>query len=134
MRNSIILAAVLVLLLACVDSTNVMSPKTPVGNMALRADVSALPTLAKLAVHVTGSNMAPIDQQFPRSADTVSGTLTIPVGPARVFLVSALDSLGDTTHVGSATADVKAGLNPPLQIILKPKAATVPLTILIEDQ
>jgi hypothetical protein len=111
----------------------VSKPGGITGNLAIRANVAALPQLAGLAVQVTGSKMDTLNQLFPRSGDSVSGTLQVPAGPARVFYVSALDSLGDTTHTGGDTVDIKPGLNPQLFIALHPRPGQVPITIVIDQ-
>jgi cysteine-rich repeat protein len=60
-----------------------------------------------------------------------TGTLRIPPGTLRTFTATAFDSVGNVTHEGVITVDVQPGQNPPLVIVMTPRAGQVPITIFL---
>ena len=88
---------------------------TPISTLVVQLTASDIPT--RLVFNLSVAN------------GVASGTIKIPPGPARTIDVTALDPLGNVTHEGSATIDVRPGQNPPVQIKLGPRSGHVPITV-----
>ena len=86
-------------------------------------------TIATLVVEVSAVDIVPslvFNLVVDEVTNVATGTLKVRPGTARTFSVTAFDDLGEITHEGEATADVKPGQNPPLQIKLGPRSGQVP--------
>jgi hypothetical protein len=125
----------LLVLAACSDD-----PTAPGGQelvpLRLTANVSGT-TINILVVTVSAADM-PVPLIFnllvPMAAGAgptgiASGTLRVPPGTGRTFLVQAFDTNGDVTHEGSETVHVVRGPNPPLAITIYPRAGQVPIVV-----
>ena len=130
------LAAALVT--ACNDlptRPSVVPLDTGIGHLAVYATLpGASPTLV---LQVTGPGIvkptgAPDTLTFniPIVAGVATGSVSVPVGSARVFTARAFDGVTET-HRGSATADVVSGSNPALSITLIPFIGSIPITVSI---
>ncbi len=125
----------LVLAVGVIACTEHMVSPPPVATMPfpVRADVTGT-TISAVRITVTASDLAQaLRTTLARVGNTVSGTLIIPVGRARTIAAAAVDAIGDTTHAGSVTIDVKPGANPPVALQLKALSGSVPITIGIDS-
>lgn len=88
--------------------------------------------VAGMSVEVTGPGIGTaIIADLTVNGAQVNGTVTVPVGSSRTFTVRAYDGGGIETHVGSATASVSAGTNPPLAVRLAATTGSVPIDVTI---
>jgi hypothetical protein len=99
-------------------------------NAALTADQQAL--IAGMSVEVTGPGIAvPIVSVLDVAGATVNGTVAVPVGGGRRFLVHAYDATAAETHTGEATVTVRPGSNPALVITLYARSGGVPVVVTV---
>ena len=79
-------------------------------------------TIRSLVVEVTGPGIAPaVLVNLPVGPDHIaSGTLQVPAGSARRFVVTAVDTAGLTTHRGDTTLTLHPGVSAPLAIVMHP--------------
>ncbi|MDQ2671167.1 MAG: MopE-related protein [Gemmatimonadota bacterium] len=124
-------AAAALLALACSDQATAPDAAEDAASIRVTANVSGTP-IATLVVEVSAADI-PTPLAFNLVADgetgIAAGTLKVPPGEARTFALIAYDTEGAITHEGSATADVRPGQNPPLQIKLGPRSGHVPVTV-----
>jgi hypothetical protein len=127
MRRPRLLLMATVLVGACSDHPT--EPRQELASLAVSANVSGT-QVSTLVVRVNAADI-PNTLVFNLTVHNgiASGTLQVPPGSARTFLVEAFDALGAVTHDGSATVDVQPGVNPPLSIVLVPRSGQVPITI-----
>lgn len=87
-----------------------------------------------MVARVTASDIAaPLVFNLPVTAGVATGTLRIPPGSARTITLEAFDQLGDVTHEGSATIDVRPGANPPVNIAMLPRGGDIPVTATLAE-
>jgi alpha-tubulin suppressor-like RCC1 family protein len=126
------------LLLACLASAGLAAchdgPLQPpeagaAAELVLNASVAG--TAAQtLVVTVTAADIpAELVFNLPAREGVATGTLRVPPGAARRFAVRAFDAAGEVTHTGEATAEVRAGTNPPLVMVLAARAGQVPIEV-----
>lgn len=78
-------------------------------------------TVTGLSVEVASSDIdPPLVFNIPISNGAASGTVQVPTGSDRQFTLRAYDAGGIETHRGSATATIRDGSNPPLEVTLMP--------------
>jgi formylglycine-generating enzyme required for sulfatase activity len=71
--------------------------------------------------------MAEVRQELTISGDTVSGTVRgVPAGTGRVFTINGYDAGGSVVYTGAATAEVLAGQQVTVRIVLRPAVAGGP--------
>lgn len=107
------------------------APPTDDGLAAIRVSANVSNTPIDLLVIEVSAADFPQNAVFnlPVVDGVASGTLRLPPGPGRLFLVTAYDAAGEVTHEGSAVRDVNRGPNPPLTIVLTPRSGQIPVTI-----
>jgi hypothetical protein len=90
------------------------------GSAALQLVASSVPATVKtLVVVVTAADIpAPKVFNIAVSGGTASGTITVPVGPARTVTIRAYDAGGIESHRGATSVNVQAGGNPTVSISL----------------
>jgi len=88
-------------------------------------------TVKSLIVEVTGPGIGPaVVLNIPVGADTVAtGSLTLPSGSARRFVVTAVDTAGVQTHRADTTITLQPGATPNLAMRLTPLASTLGITV-----
>ena len=87
-----------------------------------------------MVARVTASDIAvPLVFNLPVTEGVATGTLRIPPGEARTITLEAFDELGDVTHEGSATLDVRPGANPPVNIAMLPRGGDIPVTATLAE-
>lgn len=114
------------LVLSCTEA-----PAGPAGRATVSMNFLSPATVRLIVVEVTGPGISPaVVANFPVAADsTARGTLDLPAGSGRRFVVSAVDSAGVTTHRADTTLTLQAGVNPALAIRLEPLAAALSMTV-----
>lgn len=124
-----------VVLASCSEPITPVATPGPAEDAALRltADVRGT-SVNQLVVTVTASDL-PSSLVFNIEVinGTASGTLRLPPGLARTIVVEAFDASNAVTHDGSATVDVRPGQNPPVSILLRPRAGQVPIVVTIAE-
>lgn len=87
-------------------------------------------TVRTVIVEVNGPGIDPLLVNFAVGSDTTAtGTLTLPAGSARRFIVRAVDTAGVLTHRADTTITLLPGANPNLAIRLQPLASTLGITV-----
>jgi len=88
-------------------------------------------TVQSLIVEVTGPGIDPsVVLNIPVGADTVAtGSLTLPSGSARRFVVTAVDTAGVQTHRADTTITLQPGANPSLAMRLEPLPSMLGITV-----
>jgi len=88
-------------------------------------------TVQSLIVEVTGPGIEPaVVLNIDVGADTVAtGSLTLPSGSARRFVVTAVDTAGVQTHRADTTITLQPGTNPNLAMRLEPLPSTLGITV-----
>lgn len=88
--------------------------------------------LATVVITVTGTGISPaLVFNLTLNAGVASGSLTLPVGPARTIAVQAFDASGVAAYAGQTTVNVVSGTNPAVAITLAPLTGNVPVTATI---
>jgi hypothetical protein len=105
--------------------------QSPVGPASVRVSANVSGTAVNtIVIRVTAADLrSPLVYNLPVYAGAATGTLHVPPGPTRHFAVEAFDHSGLVTHEGTVTTDVQRGTNPPLSIVLQPRAGNIPITI-----
>ena len=116
-------------------SSEPVEPGGPAGDASIRVSANVANTPIDLLVVTVSAQDLPLAAVFnlPVENGTASGTIRVPPGADRLFVVEAFDVNGDVTHDGAATRDVQRGQNPPLTIPLTPRSGQIPLTIFFGD-
>lgn len=88
-------------------------------------------TVRSVVVEVTGPGINPaVVVNLPVGTDTVaSGSMTLPAGSARRFVVTAVDTAGVQTHRADTTITLQPGTNPNLRMRLVPLASALGITV-----
>jgi len=88
-------------------------------------------TVKSLIVEVTGPGIDPaVVMNIAVGADTVAtGSLTLPSGSARRFVVTAVDTAGVQTHRADTTLTLQPGANPNLAMRLEPLPSTLGIAV-----
>jgi glucose/arabinose dehydrogenase len=96
--------------------------------LLVRADVSAVASVATLVVEVTAADIpTPLVFNIPIADGVASGTITLPAGSNRTITMHAFDAGGVETHRGSTTVTIVAGTNPIMSLVLVPLAGDAPI-------
>jgi len=81
---------------------------------------------------VTGvSILEPIVQELIQVENHLIGTVTVPAGPDRKFVIIALDQLGDTIYVGETITDIAPNTVIDLKINMYPQIPMIKLSPLV---
>ena len=88
-------------------------------------------TVQSLIVEVTGPGIDPaVVLNIPVGTGNVAtGSLTLPAGSARRFVVRAVDTAGVHTHRADTTVTLQPGANPNLAMRLTPLASSLGITV-----
>jgi len=88
-------------------------------------------TVKSLVVEVTGPGISPaVVMNIAVGADTVAtGSLSLPSGSARRFVVTAVDTAGVHTHRADTTVTLQPGANPNLAMRLDPLPSSLGITV-----
>jgi len=88
-------------------------------------------TVQSLIVEVTGPGITPaVVLNIPVGTDTVAtGSLTLPSGSERRFVVTAVDTAGVQTHRADTTITLQPGANPSLAMRLEPLPSSLGITV-----
>ena len=126
---------VAVLFAGCSEPITPLSTPGPAEEATLRLTANVAGTsVDQLVVKVTAADIpTPLVFNIPVSNGTASGTLRLPPGLQRTVSVEAFDNTGLVTHDGSAVVDVRPGQNPPVSILLRPRAGQVPIVVTIAE-
>jgi hypothetical protein len=102
------------------QQSNVVIPPPPTGSAALQVLANAVPgTVNRLVVEVTAVDIpTPLRFDIVVSGGSASGTITVPVGPARTLTIRAYDGGGIESHRGTTTLNVQPSANPTVSISL----------------
>jgi hypothetical protein len=120
-------------LAACSDASGPGDVRAPLASLTLSANVVGTP-IDVLVVTVTSADIpTPLVFNLTAVEGVAQGTIRVPPGPARFISVEAFDAEGNITHEGEATVDVRAGMNSPIHIPLRPRAGQVPITVTISS-
>ncbi len=112
-----------------------LAPESQFGlaSVQLNANVAGTP-ISTLLITVTGDGIpVALIYNLTVTNNQAAGTLKIPAGSARSFVVKAFDTNGDITHDGALTTDVARGQNDPLKISLVPRNGQQPVQIFMGD-
>jgi len=97
--------------------------------LALRADFSGTP-VATLVVEVTAPDIpTPLVFNISIANRVAAGTIAVPAGSHRTIVLRAYEAGGVETNIGSVTADIQAGTNPTISILLTPLTNDPPITV-----
>ena len=89
-------------------------------SFSIRVGKAVAAALSRAEAVITGSDMAEIRQELTIDGDTAAGHVRdIPAGTDRLFTLNGYDSPGTLTFTGSATADVIAGQQVTVRIIMR---------------
>jgi hypothetical protein len=117
-------------LAACHDHPLESPPPAGDAQLALNASVAGT-GIQTLVVTVSAADIpAPLVFNIAARDGVASGTLRLPAGTARRVVLEAFDAAGEATYEGSATVDVRPGVNPTLSIPLVPRDGRLPVTVL----
>ncbi len=103
-------------------------PPPPTSPVTIRVSLpprQGMPTVARVVVKVSGPEIVGTLQwelAYNPQTNTASGTINVPNGIDRLFVVEALDAEGNVLYVGSTVADVEPPptQNPPITLELWP--------------
>jgi hypothetical protein len=96
-------------------------------SLVITADLTGT-SVATVVVDVTAPDIAtPLVFNIPVTSRVASGTITVPTGSNRTFVLRAYDAGGVETHSGSMTRDVQPGTNPTISIMLTPLTGELPI-------
>lgn len=122
-----VLAAFALLLSGCSSEPTSLSDH---GEAHLALQVQATLTTEVVVLRVSGPGLdSTLVFNFPVSAGSATGTLSIPAGSARHVVAQAYDSAGINTHTGDTTVTLVPGTNPALQLRLLALTGGLPITI-----
>jgi len=126
-RLSVLAAAIFVGLLACTAEGPLGVGRPTTVSMQFLTPA----TVKSLVVEVTGPGIDPaVVMNIPVGADTVAtGSLTLPSGSARRFVVTAVDTAGVQTHRADTTITLQPGTNATLAMRLEPLPSTLGITV-----
>jgi len=126
-RLSVLVAAIFAGLLACTADSPLVGGR--VSTVTMRFLTPA--TVKSLVIEVTGPGIDPAAvMNIPVGTDTTaSGSLTLPSGSARRFVVTAVDTAGAQTHRADTTITLQPGTNPNLTMRLTPLPSTLGITV-----
>jgi hypothetical protein len=118
---SLILAVAILGSIGCGTVTDIPPVNGESARLAVSANVSST-TIATMVVTVTGPGITPpLVFNLTISGGTATGSITLPAGSNRKLELDAFDDKGIKTHHGETTiAEVKAGANPGITIVLLP--------------
>lgn len=104
-------------------------PSTAQSTLSMRFLTPA--TVRSVVVEVTGPGISPaVVLNVSVGPDTVAtGSLTLPSGSARRFVVTAVDTAGVETHRADTTITLQPGTNPSLMMRLEPLASSMGITV-----
>ena len=130
-RKACTILATCLLFAACEDSPTDTPRAGEEVRLRVEANLSATAATV-LVVEVTGAD---IDPPLIFNIDVVdgvaSGTVSVPVGSARTFMLRAYDSEGIETHRASTTVDIRYGTNPAINLTLLPLSGDQPISVAI---
>lgn len=114
---------------ACGDSNSSVGPDPQAdARLVLSAVVTGTP-IAVVTAEVTAADIVtPLLFNLTITNGVASGALKLPPGAARTVTVRAFEQSGSITHEGAVTVDIRAGQNPPVTIVLRPRAGQLPIT------
>lgn len=99
--------------------------------VTVRAAITGTP-IEGLGITVSGPGIAsPVVANIPAAGATATGTIQVPTGRARLFTVRGFDGTGIQTHEGTATADIRPGTNPSVNVRLYPITASAPISVTV---
>jgi hypothetical protein len=117
--KSVHLLLVLTTLLMVSCSRNVTEPElscTP--KLVLQAPAGVLQDVAAVTVRVTGPDMDAVTGNLSISGNQATGTVRVPAGESRTFMVEAKDADGEVLAEGNTTRDLEAGSSPTVTVTL----------------
>lgn len=116
-----IATATLVALIGCSDAVGPKPAEEELEQgIGLAVNLAGAPEVTTVRLVVTAADLAqPIVVYLGIQDGIARGTAQIPIGPRRTFLLQAMDGAGVVRYAGSAVADVVAGTNPPLDIVMR---------------
>lgn len=124
MRPFVLLASLLLAPFGCaeISAPDANSEEPTPSGVGITLNLAGAPEITQVRVEVTAPDLAaPITAGLPIVDGVARGTVRVPAGPQRTFLLQALDQLDIVRYEGSATVDVVQGVNPTLTIVLEPK-------------
>lgn len=128
MRLSIAAASALIALAAagCKDPSRVTEPRN--ATLAIQVAVTA-PTIAALALEVTGPGIPePLMLNLTLNGTTATGSIEIPAGTDRHFVLRGYDAAGILTHRAETTASLQSGQTLSLSLTLTALTSTPTVT------
>ncbi|WP_420130669.1 Ig-like domain-containing protein [Longimicrobium sp.] len=131
MRNVMIVAgAFAALVLAACEPSKVTRPPED-GTLTVQVSLTSA-TITSLTLEVTGPGIAqPLMANLTVSGTTATGTLEIPAGADRRFVVKGYDAAGNLVYQGEKTSSVQAGqtLSVAVTLAALTSSATVTVTV-----
>lgn len=131
MRNVLIVAgAFAALVLAACEPSNVTRPPEE-GTLTVQVSLTSA-TITSLTLEVTGPGIAqPLMANLTVSGTTATGTLEVPSGADRRFVVKGYDAAGILIYQGEKTASVQSGqtLSVAVTLAALTSSATVTVTV-----
>jgi hypothetical protein len=83
----------------------------------------------RITAEVTGPGIAPaLLFNLTLANGVASGTLRVPPGDDRTITLRAFEDTGELSYEGSATIDVRPGMNPTVNIVLRSRAGQLPIS------
>lgn len=84
--------------------------------------------VGSITAEVTATDITtPLLFNLPISQGVATGTIRVSPGDDRTITLRAYDDLGNVTHEGSTTVDVRPGVNPTVNISLRARAGQLPI-------
>ena len=126
---SILSVGFFALLISCgVDNTNPAKTETDSSNtvIALKLTGELASTIGSADVTVSGRGMSSVRQSLEVSQNTATGTVRVPIGQDRIFVVYAYDHEGNLAYTGQALGDVEEDTQLILELSLQPIERGVP--------
>ena len=114
---------------AACESTSATAPHVATTNIQIQFITPA--TVRKIVVDVTGPGIEPaLVFNIPVAVDSIArGSIQVPTGSRRRFVVSAFDSAGILTHRADTTTNVVSGATNALSLQVEPLTVSLPVTV-----
>ena len=126
-----LLAAAALASLACAGDRPLAPDEDARGDVTVHAAITGT-AVEGLSIEVTGPGIAtPVIANIPAAGLAATGTVAVPAGRARLFVVRGFDTGGIQTHEGSTTADVRPGANSGVAVTLLPLTGSAGVSVTV---
>jgi hypothetical protein len=127
---SIVVGALAALVLAACEPSKVTRPPED-GTLTVQVSLTSA-TIASLTLEVTGPGIAqPLMANLAVSGTSATGTLEVPAGADRKFVVKGYDAAGILIYQGEKTASVQSGQTLSLAVTLAALTSSATVTVTV---